>query len=625
MRLRRALVAALLAGCTSSAQPPSDATADTPSTDASYDAPATDRSDANDRLTPRFEAWETGAPSPRCNSSGWCWEAPSPAGGEIVSISSSEPDDGWALTADGMLLHAWGGRLDAMRVHPFDLTLGRGRVWSGGASEVWVSIGGSLVRWDGHAFTRARFYEGFNEPDLVWGSSPRDIWVGGPQGDIVHFDGSGWSRRALTVGVNLEELTGLGQEPWSLDGEGLVSRWRDGRWREVGVLPSSARGLWVSGPEDAWACDDGAVFHWNGAMWRREVVDRVPTSQRCVVWSDGENTWFSDGLGVRRRGADGAWSVESDTLLVTAAGGAPGDVWAGRSDGVIQRLMAGSWVGVTRTRPRFDVTRIAGDDAATLRAITVATVMGFDGVAWFEAIAPTRYYELHGVWPQGATDTWLAGLVRTGARDSGRASRWNRVDGERDVLDAPTPLRAITARASDDVWAVGDGGAAWRFDGAAWARVETGVTADLRDVWSLSRDDAWAVGSNAALHWDGAAWRRVALPSVIDVTRVNGRGARDVWMVGRSESPARAWALHWDGVAIRVDTAGLPAGYDARGVWAGADAVWLAGSSVLRRDDRVWNAESIGVDASMRAVWGTRDGAVRVGGSTTTVMVRSAR
>jgi hypothetical protein len=156
-----------------------------------------------------------------------------------------------------------------------------------------------------------------------------------------------------------------------------------------------------------------------------------------------------------------------------------------------------------------------------------------------------------------------------------------------------------------------------------WARVETGVTSDLRDVWSLARDDAWAVGSDAALHWDGRAWSRVALPAAVDLARVHGRAAGDVWMVGRSE--ARAYALHWDGAAVRVDTAGLPAGYEASGVWAGAGAVWLAGSSVLRRDARVWNAESLGADVTPRAVWGTGDGAVRVGGSTASIFVRRAQ
>ncbi len=227
-------------------------------------------------------------------------------------------------------------------------------------------------------------------------------------------------------------------------------------------------------------------------------------------------------------------------------------------------------MAVTRTRPRFDVTRIAGDDAATLRAITVATVMGFDGVAWFEAIAPTRYYELHGVWPQGATDTWLAGLVRTGARDSGRASRWNRVDGERDVLDAPTPLRAITARASDDVWAVGDGGAAWRFDGS-----RVGARRDGRDS-DLARRVEWLArrrvgrrqqrGAPVGRQLRGGGSRS---PSMIDAHEACARSATasDVWMTGGSESASRAYALHWDGVVASQRHGGPPRGLrGARGV-----------------------------------------------------------
>ncbi len=199
MRLRRALVAALLAGCTSTAQPPSDATADAPPTDASYDAPETDRSDANDLLTPRFEAWETGAPSPLCNGAGWCWESPSPAGGEVVSISSSETDDGWALTTDGMLLHAWGGRLEAMRVHPYDVTLGRGRrverrrPTTCGSRRAMRSFTGTARR-----MQRVTFYDGFNEPDARVGArAARHLALGGPQGDVLHFDGTRWTRRAL--------------------------------------------------------------------------------------------------------------------------------------------------------------------------------------------------------------------------------------------------------------------------------------------------------------------------------------------------------------------------------------------------------------------------------------------
>ncbi len=622
--MRHVIGAALLVACARPPSPPSlDASLDAAS-DAAIDAVSEDRSDTNNLFEPRFEPWDTGSISPLCNGAGWCWESPSPAGGEVVSISASGDDEAWSLTADGMLIHAFGGRLEAMRGHPYDLTLGRGRVWSRGAA-LWVSLRDSLLRWNGAAFERARFYDGFNEPTLVWGSSPDDLWVGGPQGDALHFDGARWSHHPLAIGVNLAELTGFGREPWALNFEGNVARWRDGAWRELASLPMGARGLAVVGSDEAWACDEGVAFHWQGAAWRREVVDRAPVSQRCVVWSDGDSVWFSDGASVRRRDSDGAWSIESETRLVTAAESGIGGAWVGRGDGVIQRVMSGAWAGVTRTRPRFDVTRIVGDDDATLRAMTVATIMGFDGVAWFEATAPARYYELHGVAAAPAGDTWIAGLTRVGARDSGRASRWNRTDGERDVLEAPAPLRAIAERSSDDVWAVGDGGAAWHFDGATWTRVETGTTRDLRDVWAPLPDDVWAVGTRVALRWNGREWSSLTLPVEVELTRVHGRSTSDVWMIGWSPAASRAYVLRYDGAAVRVDTAGLPAGVRVEGVWAGADAVWLAGSTVLRRDARVWNAESMSADATMRAAWGTRDGAVRMGGSSTSIFVRRPR
>lgn len=307
---------------------------------------------------------------------------------------------------------------------------------------------------------------------------------------------------------------------------------------------------------------------------------------------------------------------------MTAVGGAASDLWLGRQDGVIQRLAEGRFLGVTRTRPRFDVTRLAGRDEATLRALTPASLLAFDGRGWFEASAPVRFYELHGAFPVDRADTWLAGLSRLGTRDVGRVARWSREAGERDVQETDAPLRAVSGSAADDVWAVGDAGAAWRWDGARWTRVDTGVSAALRDVWVRAPDDAWAVGDGAtALRWDGVRWRSFPLPLPLDLTRVHGRASDDAWAIG--SDPRGSWVLRWDGARWARDTAGLPAGYVARGIWAAPDGrVWLAGSAVLRREGGVWLREDAGVEASLTAVWGTREGTLRLGGTTTTVLVR---
>jgi hypothetical protein len=623
--VRRSLFAfALSLACVRTVSPAPDvgpdASPDAAPPDAVIDVFIEDRLDANGLLRPVFTTWAEGR-NDACTAEGWCWENPSPAGGDIASISSSAPDDGWALTTEGVLLHATRFAVRATRVHAYDATRTAGVVWSAAPDSVWVATRGALLHWNGAAMRRVTFYDGFNEPTGVWGRGADDVWLSGPQGDVLHFDGARWTRRALPTSADVVTLTGSAQEVWAIDAQGVVWRWRDTAWaRGETVSLDGWRSPWIVAADEAWACGDGVVRRWDGAAWIREAVDGASASPRCAVWSDGASVWFSDGLSVRRRTADGLWSYEGDTRVVTAAGGATTNVWVGRGDGVIQRVEEGRWVAVTGTRPRFDVTRVVGDDAATLRAITVATVMGFDGVAWFEASAPGAFYELQGVWPQGAGGSWLAGLVRRGGRESGRASLWNRVDGERAVLDAPTPLRAVAASADDDVWAVGDAGAAWHFDGIAWSRVETGITTNLADVWVAGRDAAWAVGADAALRWDGAAWTRMVLPASIALTRVHGRSRDDVWAVG--QAPSRAYALHWDGATLRSDSAGLPAGYTARGVWAGARGVWIAGTTILRRDERVWNVEAIGTEATLRAVWGARDGSVRAAGSTASIFVR---
>lgn len=613
---------ALLAGCPRATDAP-DATVARDAMETGVDAVGERPHDTAAPFQPRFVPWETGMAPATCNDRGWCWENPVPAGGHIAAMGA-KGNDGWALTREGLLLHASPAGLRAVRVHPYDPTRTGGSIAVLGPDAVWVAVPGAMLRWDGRGFERAVFYDDTSEPSLVWGRAPDDLWVAGPVGTALHFDGRTWDTRPLPTSADVVSLAGGGDaEVWAQDASGVVWRWRGGAWARGETRPvDEHRGLWIMGPDDAWACGDGVASHWDGARWTREVVDRMPSSRLCAVWSDGDAVWFSDGTFVRRRNRDAQWDFESESSQVTAVGGAPDDVWLGRQDGVIQRISEGRFVGVTRTRPRFDVTRLAGTDDATLRALTPATLMSFDGRAWFEASAPPRFYELHGAFPLDATDTWLAGLTRAGTRDGGRAARWSRDAGERDVLETEAPLRAVAGSGRDDVWAVGDGGAAWRWDGARWAQTETGVTTALRDVWARSRDDAWAVGDGAtALHWDGARWQRTALPMAVELTRVHGRAADDVWAIGRDARGS--WVFRWDGAQWRRDTAGLPAGYAARGVWAAPDGrVWLAGTSVLRRENNVWNAEPAGTEATLQAVGGARDGAVRVAGSTATILVR---
>ena len=52
-------------------------------------------------------------------------------------------------------------------------------------------------------------------------------------------------------------------------------------------------------------------------------------------------------------------------------------------------------------------------------------------------------------------------------------------------------------------------------------------------VWGSARDDVFIVGQNgAALHYDGTAWKRVVTGTHATLLTVTGRSSSDVWAVG---------------------------------------------------------------------------------------------
>lgn len=210
----------------------------------------------------------------------------------------------------------------------------------------------------------------------------------------------------------------------------------------------------------------------------------------------------------------------------------------------------------------------------------------WDGSTWTTMALPLRDYgRLVAVDARSADDVWAAGAGTDGTFANGPlAAHW---DGSTwtttkfpDGYDAEFSLQAITARSTDDVWAVGNGyrSKAYHWDGRAWSDRTDGVHDRwyLEDVAILDSGEVWAVGraypksgygaSTLVLRWDGSRWQRVASPSpdlddqlyAIDVV-----GPDDVWAVGSSsEEPGAVLEHnlieHWDGTRWTVVPAPSP-------------------------------------------------------------------
>ncbi|PYP70675.1 MAG: hypothetical protein DMD36_05960, partial [Gemmatimonadetes bacterium] len=66
---------------------------------------------------------------------------------------------------------------------------------------------------------------------------------------------------------------------------------------------------------------------------------------------------------------------------------------------------------------------------------------------------------------------------------------------------------AVWGATGNDVFAVGDDGSIWHYDGTSWTAQPSGTTQVLYGVWGSGRKDVFAVGTGGTiLHYDGTSW-----------------------------------------------------------------------------------------------------------------------
>lgn len=240
----------------------------------------------------------------------------------------------------------------------------------------------------------------------------------------------------------------------------------------------------------------------------------------------------------------------------------------------------------------------------------------WDGSRWRVVPTPAVPYSdeaLTGVSGSGPSDVWAVGWQDPyGTVDihsllmHWNGEKWSTVQGPRGA----GIVRAIDARTSDDVWAVGLG-LFEHFDGNQWSVVPSPRKgANPAAVTALAADDVWAVGSRPphrlgyrsprpyAAHWDGASWSSVAVPHPPgpgSLASVSAATPSDIWAVGTTgTSPGTPYAVHYDG--SRWHSVALPGASDGSG---------LSGVSVVSSSD-VWAVGN--QDGRLRngfAVWRT--------------------
>ncbi|MDF2696845.1 MAG: hypothetical protein K0S65_5228 [Labilithrix sp.] len=349
------------------------------------DATPADAPDATDGGCSDDSA-DCGVQEPSCKAE-WCPVTTIPD--ERIGLSAvwgSGPSDVWVVGAAGSVLH-WDG--SAWATASAGTTQSLYAVWGSGPNDVWaVSTPGAIFHTTGFANGTAEWSRAMDIADAgvdtasagklsraIWGTSPRDVWVGGDP----------FARKGSTA-------TWGGFRTLVAD-DGVDSGVADGGIVWTPVWSSLIMAIWGSGPEDIWVVGPGSkglasggssAAHSNGSLG----ADGVP------VWT--------------------AFDTQSTDVLYAIWGSGPGDVWTVGDHGTIRHFTAGATRWSIIESPTTAKLRGAwGSGPSDVWAVgEEGTLIHYDGTKWSSAtadFAPGEKPSLFGVWGSSSNDVWAVG------------------------------------------------------------------------------------------------------------------------------------------------------------------------------------------------------------------------
>ena len=259
----------------------------------------------------------------------------------------------------------------------------------------------------------------------VWGSSPSDVWTGGA-GSLVHWDGRAWSIVTSAAGTpgsaqnawSISAISGSSAtDVWAVGGDGyngIILHWDGAVWTTIAKGPGWPifSGVWSSGPSDAWAVGSD-IRHWNGSAWSVAVSNVLLQD----VWGTGANdVWAVGSTGAIRHWDGAVWSTvaSGSTASFNAVwGSGPSDVWAvgasSQSAGTILHWNGSAWSATTGSIPGLRSVWGSGSDDVWAISNTPprGAILHWNGSAWSAVASDTPI--LYGVWGSGRDDFWAVG------------------------------------------------------------------------------------------------------------------------------------------------------------------------------------------------------------------------
>jgi len=164
------------------------------------------------------------------------------------------------------------------------------------------------------------------------------------------------------------------------------------------------------------------------------------------------------------------------------------------------------------------------------------------------------------------------------------------------------PLFALWGFSPTEVYAAGEAGLLYRYDGKSWRADAYRTQAPIYGLWGATPSSLFAVGKAGAIHSkSGSTWRRLTSPSKETLRAVSGN-AREVYAVGDGGTILR----REDDGAFVAEKA--PTRQNLLGIWVAkkrgvAFAVGEHGT-LIQRDAKGWRTIPTATKSRLNAIWG---------------------
>lgn len=458
-------------------------------------------------------------------------------------------------------------------------------LWVIAEDDIWaVADDGEFHRYDGTGWSEFQDIGGQDIWDIHM-LSPTSGWAVGQSEKFYRWNGTTWSEEEDLGGGIIYDVFMLSEsDGWAVGTSGRFYRYDGVSWTDfVDTGTTQWRGVHLTSPTSGWAVgNSGKIQEWNGTTWTEFTDVGGITFWEVVMLSP--TSGFASGSSGRFYEYNGSsWTLETDTGTenwrdMTFDGASSG--WAVANGGLIANWNGTTWSEFTDTGAEnyFSVAHISTDDILAagrsgelwLYSSIYETSGSFDSqvldsgsagtdwstISWEETLPTGADIELQvrtgeTATPDGSWSSFTAATSDTPSSISPPDGRYIQYrvtfTGATDRTQTPelasvtvshgiptlNNVNGISMVAEDDIWAVGNDGEFYYYDGTSWT-LDTDLGAEnIIDVDMVSTSDGWAVGGSGKIYqYNGTSWSEFTDTGNTVWIAIDMVSTSDGWAVG---------------------------------------------------------------------------------------------